>query len=133
MSNDADVMVLDDESMVCERLREPLAEKGFNVETFTDSQSALERLAAKHFDVVVTDLKMKGPTGLDLLHHLRTEAPTTQVIIITGYATIESAREAEYGGVYGFVTKPFKIKELVAMVAKAARKAVRARGKEPQP
>ncbi len=127
MNDGVEVMVLDDESIVCERLRGPLVEKGFAVETFTDSETALARLAVKRFDVVITDLKMKGPTGLDLLHHLREHAPSTQVIIITGYATIESAHEAEWGGVFGFVTKPFSLKELVAMVAKAARKAGRSR------
>jgi DNA-binding NtrC family response regulator len=130
MSEVVEVMVLDDESMVCERLRGPLTEEGYSVETFTDSQSALERLATKDFDVVVSDLKMKGATGLDLLRHVRDHAPWTQVIIITGYATIQSAREAEFCGVYDFVTKPFKIKDLVKMVAKASRKAARARARE---
>jgi DNA-binding NtrC family response regulator len=125
MSKDVSVMVLDDENIVCERLRGPLTEKGYGVEAFTDSQRALERLAEKHFDVVITDLKMKGPTGLDVLHYLRDHDPAVQVIIITGYATIEAAREAEWGGVYQFVTKPFQIKELLAAVGKAARKAGR--------
>jgi len=130
MTNSAEVMVLDDERIVCERLRESLSKKGFAVETFTDSRQALDRLEAKRFDVVVTDLKMKGPTGLDMLHTLRETAPSTQVIIITGHATIESAHEAEWGGVFDFITKPFKAKELVSMVAKAARKAERAHARE---
>jgi len=130
MKREIEVMVLDDESMVCERLSGPLNDEGYSVETFTDSQSALERLASKKFDVVVTDLKMKGPSGLDLMRHLHENEPSTQVIMITGYATIESAREAELRGVYDFVTKPFKIKDLVKMVGKAARKAARARARE---
>ncbi len=130
MSNPAEVMVLDDEKIVCERLRESLTQKGFAVETYTDSRRALDRLATKRFDVVVTDLKMKGPTGLDMLHTLRETAPSTQVIIITGHATIESAHEAEWGGVFDFVTKPFKAKDLVSMVAKAARKAERGHARE---
>lgn len=129
MSREPEVMVLDDESVVCDRLRGPLSEKGFKVETFTDSRSALERLADKRFDVVVTDLKMKGPTGLDVLRYLRDNAPSTEVIIITGYATIEAAREAEWGGVAQFVTKPFQLKELVTMVGKAARRAEKAQAR----
>jgi len=125
----ADVMVLDDESVVCDRLRGPLTEKGYKVETFTDSRSALDRLAQKRFDVVVTDLKMKGATGLDVLRYLRDNAPSTEVIIITGYATIEAAREAEWGGVAEFVTKPFQLKELVALVGKSARKAEKAQAR----
>jgi len=133
MSRSGEVMVLDDESMVCEHLQGPLTDKGYNVETFTDSQQALERLDAKRFDVVVTDLKMKPPTGLDLLRTIRTQSPSTQVIIITGYASIESAHEAESGDVFAFVNKPFKIKELVSLVGKASRKAARERSREAAP
>jgi DNA-binding NtrC family response regulator len=118
----ARVLVLDDEPIVCERLREHL-EKDFDVETFTDSASALERLRAGRFEVVVTDLKMKGPTGLDVLHFVRTGAAGTQVIIITGYGSIEAYREAEYSGVYGFIEKPFEMKKLGSMVKSASKKA----------
>ena len=58
-------MVLDDETTVVERLKEFLEDKGMSVETFTDSSQAVARLADKQFDVVVTDLMMKGPTGLE--------------------------------------------------------------------
>ncbi len=133
MSHRSEVMVLDDEKIVCDRIRGPLVEKGYSVETFTDSRSAAERLSVKHFDVVVTDLKMKGPTGLDLLHELRESSPSTQVIIITGYASIDSVHEAEWGGAYEFLTKPFKLKDLVASVGKASRKAARARARETEP
>ena len=72
---------------------------------------------------------MKGPTGLDVLHFVRNQSQGTQVIIITGYASIDSAREAEYGGVYDFITKPFQLGVLGAMVRKAAKKARRMKGK----
>jgi DNA-binding NtrC family response regulator len=127
MANGAEVLVLDDEAIVCERLQRHLEKNGFSVETFTASEQAIERLAAKRFDVVVTDLKMPGPTGLDVLHFLRDNAPGTQVVIITGFATIEAAREAEWGGVYEFVTKPFDLETIVDVVGKAARRAGRRR------
>jgi DNA-binding NtrC family response regulator len=123
MSNQGDVLVLDDEPIVCERLTEHLQKNDFSVEAFTESSKAIDRLAEKTFDVVVTDLKMKGPTGLEILHYVRDHALGTQVIIITGYASIDSMREAEYGGVFEFVPKPFRMERLTSLVKKATRKA----------
>jgi DNA-binding NtrC family response regulator len=123
MSNQGDVLVLDDEPIVCERLTEHLQKNDFSVEAFTESSKAIERLAERTFDVVVTDLKMKGPTGLEILHYVRDHALGTQVIIITGYASIDSMREAEYGGVFEFVPKPFRMERLTSLVKKATRKA----------
>lgn len=116
-------LVLDDEEVVCERLKSHLEKKGFEVETFTRSQTAIDRMADKVFDVVITDMKMEGPTGLDVLHFVRREAPGTQVIVITGYGSIETIREAEYGGAFEFITKPFTSKAIEALALKAAKRA----------
>jgi DNA-binding NtrC family response regulator len=117
------VLVLDDEEVVCERLKAHLDKKGFEVETFTESQVAIDRMAQKAFDVVITDVKMEGPSGLDVLHFVRRESPGTQVIVITGYGSIEAIREAEYGGAYEFINKPFTMKAMEALTLKAAKKA----------
>jgi len=117
------VLVLDDEPIVCERLSNHLQKNDFSVEAFTESSEAIKRLAERSFDVVVTDLKMKGPTGLEILHYVRDHADGTQVIIITGFASIDALREAEYGGVFEFVPKPFTMERLTSLVKKAARKA----------
>jgi DNA-binding NtrC family response regulator len=123
MGQQGDVLVLDDEPIVCERLANHLGKNDFSVEAFTESSEAIKRLAEKSFDVVVTDLKMKGPTGLEVLHYVRDHASGTQVIIITGYASIDALREAEYGGVFEFVPKPFTMEQLTSLVKKATRKA----------
>ena len=123
MNNQIEVMVLDDEPTVCERLQEFLTKKGMAVETFGDSQTAMDRLTKKRFDVVVTDLKMKGPTGLDVLIFVKQQSLPTQVIIITGYATIEAARGAEGVGAFEFINKPFHLKDMHSLVKKAAKKA----------
>jgi len=126
MTNRTEVLVLDDEAIVCKRLKEYLEKSNVHVEAFTKSQEAIDRLAGKTFDVVITDLKMEGPTtGLDVLHFVRSHTQGTQVIVITGYATMEAAREAEYTGVYDFITKPFRMERIEKMVKKAARKARR--------
>jgi DNA-binding NtrC family response regulator len=117
------VLVLDDEEVVCERLKAHLEKKGLEVETFTESQMAIDRMAEKTFDVVITDVKMEGPSGLDVLHFVRRENPGTQVIVITGYGSMEDFREAEYGGAFEFITKPFSSKTIEALTLKAAKKA----------
>lgn len=129
MSFSAEVLVLDDEPIVCERVKGHLEKVGHRVEIFTESDAAVRRLSAKTFDVVVTDLKMRGPTGLDVLAHVRDSGAPTQVIIITGYGSIESLRDAEFMGVFEFVTKPFRLEELGATVGKAAARARRLRAK----
>ena len=129
MENRAEVLVLDDEEIVCERLRVHLENSGFQVETFTESQRAIDRLSEKNFDVVITDLKMEGPSGLDVLQFVRNRMQGTQVIMITGYASIEAAREADYTGVYDFILKPFQLEEMGKLVKKAAKKAIKLKGR----
>ena len=106
------VLILDDEPIVCERLKPALERSGFEVETFTDSQKVIDRLMEEKFDVLVTDLKMQGPDGLDVLRFARENAPATKVIIITGFATVDTAREAMRSGAVEFIPKPFKITQL---------------------
>ena len=92
MKNDISVMVLDDEPIVGERLQPVLEKAGFQVEVFTDSQKALNRLEEKNFQVLVTDLKMSGPSGLDVLKFLKDQQKDTEAIVITGYATISNTK-----------------------------------------
>jgi DNA-binding NtrC family response regulator len=122
------VMVVDDEQIVCDRLKDHLEGQGFGVQTFTDSTKALEDLEQTRYDVVITDLKMAGPTGLDVLHNVRARGYPTQVIVITGYASIEAAREAETVGAYDFLCKPFELKDLTKLVRRASKRAKRGVG-----
>jgi len=118
-----EVLVLDDEPIVCERLKDFLDKKGISTETFMNSQDALNRIKEKTFDVIVTDVKMEGATGLDVLMAVKTEEYRTEVIVITGYSPFESFREAEAVGAFDYITKPFKLDDLYQRVKKAARKA----------
>lgn len=114
-------MVLDDEPIVGERLRPVLEKEGYEVDVFTDSQKALNQLEKKYYQILITDLKMSGPSGLDVLKFLKDHALNTKAIVITGYATIERAREAQILDAE-FVTKPFKLEQIVKLVDKAAKK-----------
>jgi CheY-like chemotaxis protein len=114
------VMVLDDEPIVGKRLKPVLEKAGFAVECFEDPRQALARIAEKEFDIVVTDLRMEGVGGITILEHVMAHCPRTRVILITGYATVEVAREALVKGAFDFIAKPFKPRDLQAVVAKAA-------------
>jgi len=123
MPTNIDVMVLDDEPTVCERLKDFFEKDGMKVETFTESSRAVERLAEQRFHVVVTDLKMKGPTGIDVLVAVKNQNLPTEVIVITGYRTMDVTRAAECVGAYAFLDKPFHLEQLRDLVKKAAKKA----------
>jgi DNA-binding NtrC family response regulator len=122
MDKKKDVLILDDEPIVCDRLKPALEKKGFYVEAFTESQKAIDRLKEKKFHVLVTDLKMSGPDGIDVLSYVKGHSAETQVIMISGYATIEAARASEAIGAYDFITKPFKLSDIVKLVTQAAKK-----------
>ena len=129
MAQSGEVLILDDEPIVCERLERHLKKHGFDIESYTDSESALQRLAEKTFDVVVSDIKMKGPTGLEVLRFVRDQGRGTEVILITGYSVLDTVRQAEYGGAFDFVTKPFQLEKMHSLVSQAAKRARRQRGK----
>jgi CheY-like chemotaxis protein len=114
------VMVLDDEPIVGKRLKKALETHGFEVETFLKPKEALGRLGEKEFDIVVTDLRMDEVDGIQVLDHVMAECPRTRVVLITGYATVEVAREALVKGAFDFIAKPFKPKDLRAVLNKAA-------------
>ncbi len=114
------ICVIDDEEIVCERLRPLLEKSGFEVETFVDGAAALRRLSESPFDILITDIKMGQPDGIELLKYTRAHHPDTRVIIITGFATAQVAREAMKGGAVDFFPKPFRLSELRDAVRKLA-------------
>lgn len=124
MSDDrkTQVLILDDEPIVWKRLKPALEKAGYEVEAFTQSNNAMRRVQEKEFDIVVTDLKMEGIDGMQFLTEVKTLSPKTEVIVITGFATMETARESFQKGVFDFVAKPFKRGELLEIVKKAEAK-----------
>lgn len=110
------ILVLDDEPIVCKRLKPTFEKMGHIVETFIDSSSALKRLRETVFDLVITDLKMEGADGMQVLLGAKESSARTQVIVITGFATLETASESLRKGAIDFIAKPFKISDIVACV-----------------
>jgi DNA-binding NtrC family response regulator len=115
------LLLLDDEPIVGKRLIPALAKIGVETESFTDPEAALQQIAQKDFDIVVTDFRMDKMDGLEVLKRVLQKNPRTKVIIITGYATLEIARQALAIGAFDFIAKPFKPNDLRNIVAKAAR------------
>jgi DNA-binding NtrC family response regulator len=113
------IVVIDDEKIVCDMAKKILESEGYEVETFTDSQVAIERIRAQSFDLVITDLKMENVSGMDILKEVNRLYPHTRVIMLTAYATLDATIEAIRERIYDFFPKPVKIDELKKSVKKA--------------
>ncbi|HCW75687.1 MAG: response regulator [Deltaproteobacteria bacterium CG1_02_45_11] len=116
------ILILDDEPIVCQRLQPVLEKKGYYVEAFYQSENALKRFKETPFHIVVTDLKMKGLDGMQFLTEVKKTAPETEVIVITGFATMETAKESFRKGVFDFLAKPFKLGEIQEAIQNAEKK-----------
>lgn len=116
------ILILDDEPIVGKRLKPSLEKKGYEVESFTSSKEALERIEERSFDIVVTDLKMEGMDGMQFLTLVKEKYPDIEVIVITGFATMATARESYNKGVFDFLAKPFKLGEIVEVIGRAEAK-----------
>lgn len=113
------VLVVDDDLEMCGLLSDVLKGEGFSAITTHDSLEASKILKKEEFDIIITDLKMKGLKGLDLLEETKQISPLTPVVIITAFGTIESAIQAMKMGAYDYITKPFQMDELILTVRKA--------------
>jgi DNA-binding NtrC family response regulator len=121
MERKLELLVVDDEPIVGKRLKSALEKYGYEVESFETGQSAIRRLKEKQFDIVVSDVRMDDADGLDVLEAVKQSSSRTKTILITGYATVELAREALAKGAFDFLAKPFQPKDLRAMIEKAAK------------
>lgn len=116
------IMIIDDEQIVGDMARMSLEPDGYYVETYLTGDEALERLKTERFDVVVTDYKMKGCDGMEVLRSVNKAYPDTKVIMITAFANLDTAIEALRESVHDFFPKPVKIKELKASIRRALEK-----------
>lgn len=110
------IMVIDDENIVCKMSKAVLEQDGYTVETFMSAEPALARLKEEKFDLVITDLKMRGMDGMEVLKTIKTESPEIKVIMITAFASLDAAIEALRGKVDDFFPKPVKFSDLKACI-----------------
>jgi len=113
------ILVVDDSENTRTIIQRNLSNKGYKVFTTADVKNAIQILNSIHIDLVITDLKMPKISGLDLIKHVRENNKDSEVIMITGYPSIESAVEAVKIGAQDYLTKPFTDEELFAAVKKA--------------
>ena len=118
----AKILVADDQRNMRTTLAMMLRGAGHEVEEAGDGDVAIDRVGGETYDLVLTDLRMGGRDGMDVLRHVKETTPLTEVIVMTAYGTIESAVEAMRIGAYDYIQKPFTEEELVVKVQKAVEK-----------
>ncbi|MCJ7539482.1 MAG: sigma-54 dependent transcriptional regulator [Desulfobacterales bacterium] len=106
------IAVVDDEITVCRRLKQALEKDGYEVEVFQKGESFGGRMVQKPFNIIFLDLKLSDVNGMDVLSQIKKRYDNVEVIIITGYGSIDSAISAIKIGAYHYVTKPFKLDEI---------------------
>ncbi len=114
------LVIIDDEPIVGRRLKQVFTKMGYKVEIFTNPLEAVKYMENNPFDIVVTDFKMEEIDGMEVLRRAKELNPDSRVIIITGYAKPETAKEAFKSGVFDFMVKPFRLEELKNAVNRAA-------------
>jgi DNA-binding NtrC family response regulator len=113
------IAIVDDEEIVRSRLQRALAKEGFEVETFGTGELFLEHVKAVAFDLILLDVVLPGANGIEVLRQVKFRYPETEVILITGFASIDAAIEATKLGAFHYVSKPFKLDEIRHLVQKA--------------
>ena len=117
------ILVADDEESIRWVLSKALKKQGFYVDLAEDGSQARSLAQKHHYDLAILDIKMPGIHGLDLLKQFRTEYPDTLIIIMTAEATMEHAVSAMKHGAYDYLTKPFDLTALDAIILKAEKAA----------
>jgi K+-sensing histidine kinase KdpD len=116
------LLVIDDEKRMCDSLEALLADSGYDVTTFQDSDMAAEEIKTGRFDLIISDIKMPGMSGLDLLRIARKVDPQALVILMTAYGSLESALEAINQGAYDYLLKPVEYPQLELVIKRGLEK-----------
>ena len=120
MENSIRILIVDDQVNTCKSLQAILKKSGYRSEYTLKAEDALKRVQAEPFDIVITDIRMPGMDGMQLLEELKKVQPHLMVIMITGYATIKSAVEAIQKGAYDYLPKPFTPDEVRVIIERAS-------------
>ncbi len=116
------ILVVDDEEVVCRFLRRVLSGRGHEVEVCRGGPDALARMEEDSFDLIITDLKMPGVDGIGVLNKAKELDPLCEVVVVTAYASVESAVEVMKLGAYEYISKPFNVDRIRIVVDKALEK-----------
>jgi DNA-binding NtrC family response regulator len=113
------VLVVDDEEPLRRLLKKELSRKGFSVEVAPDGRQALDLLKNSVYDVILLDIMMPGVNGISVMRKLKEDSSAPAIIVLTGKATVETAVEAMKNGAYDYLTKPYKLDELIIIIHRA--------------
>ncbi len=117
------ILIIEDEKRLRANLRLLLASEGYTVSTAADGLEGIQCLAQAPFDLVITDVMMEGANGFQVMEYIGAHVPDTLVIVITGYASAESAIEALHKGAYDYIAKPFEPEMILVSIERALDKA----------
>lgn len=113
------ILVVDDEEIARKNLKHVLSNENYVVHTASNGQEAIEKFHLSDFDVILTDVKMQKIDGMEVLERTKAKSPSTEVIMITGYATVDNAVKAIKKGAFHYIQKPFTLEEVLSTVKKA--------------
>src|SRR3977135_1742240 len=113
------ILIVDDEAMMADSLRQHLTDEGYSVDTAATGAEGLERFDQGGHHLAICDLQLPDMDGLEVMRHIKDARPTTEVIVVTGYGSVQRAVEATKAGAFYFVEKPFDFEELQPLVEKA--------------
>src|SRR3990170_5032079 len=113
------ILVIDNEEGICRMVEAVLTDAGYEVQTCTRSFDAVEKFVPGRWDLVISDVKMPGMNGLEVLQKVKEKDPAIPVVMITAYATVEMSIQALRRGAYDMLTKPFEPEELLYRVRNA--------------
>src|SRR5882672_11829804 len=119
MAETGNILLIEDDSGITDTLRRVLAEEGYVVKVEQRGDAGLTRATSESFHVVITDLKLPGLNGLEIVRQLHAAQPRLPIILITAFGTSDTAIEAMKFGAYDYLLKPFDIPQLIELVAKA--------------
>jgi DNA-binding NtrC family response regulator len=119
MMKEATILLVDDEVVFTNNMSKLLTKRGYRVTTVNSGEEALRALQESAFHVMVLDLKMPGMDGIAVMHEMSKLALSTEVLILTGHGSIDTALEAIRLGAYDYVTKPCEIGDLVSKIEAA--------------
>jgi DNA-binding NtrC family response regulator len=118
------ILVIDDDEIARDVVVSLLAKEGFSVDSARDGLEGISAVKRSEYHLVITDLKMPGADGIEVLKSVRSLSPSSSVVILTAYGTLDNALEAMRLGAYDYITKPFKLQELLIVVENAMNRTI---------
>jgi CheY-like chemotaxis protein/glycine cleavage system H lipoate-binding protein len=127
MDPEINILVIDDEQIVLDSIKKHLGKHDYSIHAVSSAEEALSMIDETDFDIVITDLMMPQVDGLELMQIIKSRSPDMLVILITGYATINTALQATQLGAFDYIAKPFSKAELTGVIQRAVEAIIKSR------